>query len=220
MRLPVLRYSGPVHLCATDADLRAAHDALRHERVLGFDTETRPTFRKGQSHTPSLVQLAGSRAVYLFQLKRLDCAPVLAALFDNTHILKVGIALHRDLHDLQKVFPFKPANFLDLGEVAQKVGYEQTGVRNLVGIFLRGRITKGAQTSNWAAPTLTERQITYAATDAWACRQLYLRFEAQGLLTAAAAAREHTSHAPHGPLPSKPRQTSDARAPSDRVPRP
>ncbi|MEI6085721.1 MAG: hypothetical protein WCS70_15665, partial [Verrucomicrobiota bacterium] len=74
MLLPILRYDGPTHLCVTDADLHAAHEALRHERVIGFDTETRPTFQKGQSHTPSLVQLAGSHAVYLFQLKRLDCA--------------------------------------------------------------------------------------------------------------------------------------------------
>jgi len=186
MQLPILNYGGPVHLCATEADLHAAHDALRHERVIGFDTETRPTFKKGDSHTPSLVQLAGSHAVYLFQLKRLDCAAVLTAIFDNTHICKTGIAIGRDLTDLQKVFSFKPANFLDLGDVAKKVGYEQTGVRNLVGMFLRGRITKSAQTSNWASPTLTHKQITYAATDAWASRQLYLKFEELGLFAAAA----------------------------------
>ncbi|MCG3148155.1 MAG: Ribonuclease D [Verrucomicrobiae bacterium] len=186
MQLPVLQYTGPVQLCANEADLHAALNALRHERVIGFDTETRPTFKKGQSHDPSLVQLAGSQTVYLFQLKRLNCTAVLTALFDNNHICKTGVALGRDLADLQKVFPFKPANFLDLGEVAKKVGYEQTGVRNLVGIFLGGRITKGAQTSNWAAPTLTPRQITYAATDAWASRQLYLKFETLGLLAAAA----------------------------------
>lgn len=184
MQLPILQYTGPVHLCATDADLQSALAALRQERVLGFDTETRPTFKKGDSHMPSLVQVAGSHAVYLFQLRRIDCAPVLTALFENAHLCKTGIAIGRDLTDLQKVFPFKPANFLDLGDVAKKAGYEQTGVRNLVGMFLGGRITKSAQTSNWASPTLTPKQITYAATDAWASRQLYLKFETLNLFSA------------------------------------
>lgn len=220
MQLPILQYDGPVHLVTTEAGLHSAHEAIRHERVIGFDTETRPTFKKGQSHLPALVQIAGSQAVYLFQLQRLDCSQVLTAIFDNPHLLKAGLAVSRDLSDLQKLFPFKPANMLDLGDVAGLVGYEQTGLRNLVGIFLRGRITKGAQTSNWAAPTLNSRQITYAATDAWACRQLYLKFEADGLLTAAAAARERKTREAHARPPSKPRQTSDAHAPSDRAPSP
>jgi ribonuclease D len=220
MTLPVIAYDGPVHLVTTDAGLHSALEAIRHERVVGFDTETRPTFKKGQSHTPSLVQIAGSQAVYLFQIKRLDCSHVLAAIFDNPHILKTGVALSRDLTDLQKVFPFQPANMLDLGDIASLLGYQQTGLRNLVGIFLGRRITKGAQTSNWAAATLTSRQITYAATDAWVCRQLYLKFEADGLLTAAAAERERRRRARREPPPSKTRQRSDAHAPSDRAPQP
>jgi ribonuclease D len=202
MQLPILHYGGPVHLCTTETDLDAALHALRHERVLGFDTETRPTFKKGQSHNPSLVQLAGSQAVYLFQLKRLDCAATLTSIFDNTHICKTGIAIGRDLADLQKVFSFKPANFLDLGDIAKAVGYEQTGVRNLVGMFLGGRITKSAQTSNWAAPTLTAKQITYAATDAWASRQLYLKFEALNLFAAAAQAATRPPAPKKKPAPS------------------
>jgi ribonuclease D len=179
MALPILRYDGPIQLNAPLADFQRA---IRHERVVGLDTETRPTFRKGQSHRPSVVQIAGSKAVYIFQLARLGAFDGLAELLANPHIVKTGIALDRDLTDLKTVFPFEAKNVLDLGTVAQRAGYGQTGVRNLTGLFMKGRITKGAQTSNWAQPRLTSRQLTYAATDAWVCRELYLQFESAGLL--------------------------------------
>jgi len=181
MALPIFRYGGPIHLNAAPVDFQRA---LRHERVVGFDTETRPTFRKGQSHRPSVVQVAGSKAVYIFQLARLDSFDVLAELLVNPHIVKAGIALDRDLIELKKLFSFEPKTIVDLGEIAKKSGYGQTGVRNLTGLLLKGRITKGAQTSNWAQPHLTNRQLCYAATDAWVCRELYLRFEKLGLLPA------------------------------------
>jgi ribonuclease D len=182
MLLPILRYPGPIHLVTTPAELQSARQTIRHEHVVGLDTETRPTFRKGQSHPPSLVQIATSKAVYLFQLARLDCSVTLTDVLSHPRIAKVGIALHQDLLDLQKLFPFEAKNVIDLGEVAKKAGYEQTGVRNLTGLFLKGRITKGAQTSNWAQRDLSDRQLCYAATDAWVCRELYLRFEKFALL--------------------------------------
>ena len=92
------------------------------------------------------------------------------------------MALSRDLSELQKLFPFKPANTVDLSEIAKRHGMKQTGLRNLSGLFLGGRITKGPQTSNWGQQNLSPAQIRYAATDAWACRELYLHFERLGLL--------------------------------------
>jgi ribonuclease D len=182
MQLPIVRFDGPIRLVHTKAELEAAGQAIRHERLVGFDTETRPTFRKGQSHLPSLVQIAGAKCVYLFQLAKVDCSGVIAEILGNEHTVKAGIAVYRDLLDLTKLFPFIANNVIDLSAVAKKSGYEQTGMRNLAGIFLGYRITKGAQTSNWAAAHLTETQLRYAATDAWACRELYRRFEALGLL--------------------------------------
>ena len=182
MQLPILRYTGPLHVCSTADDLLAAAEAIRHERVVGFDTEARPTFRKGPAHPPCLVQIATGQAVYLLQLNRLDCAAVLTTIFENANICKAGIAIGRDLSELQKLFQFQPAGVRDLGDVAKKNGLEQTGIRNLAGLFLQSRITKGAQTSNWAAPELSPKQLTYAATDAWICRELYLKFEGLGWL--------------------------------------
>jgi ribonuclease D len=184
MQLPIVRYRGAIQFIETEDQLHRALQEIHSEHVVGFDTETRPTFRKGQFHAPSLVQIATGHAVHLFQLARLDCSHALAEVFGNAQIIKAGVALARDLSELQKLFPFKPENLVDLGEIAKHRGMAQTGLRNLTGLFLGGRITKGPQTSNWSQPTLSPKQQLYAATDAWACRELYLRFESLGWLPA------------------------------------
>lgn len=180
--LPIRRYEGEVHLVATPQALAQAMEDLRGERVVGFDTETRPAFNKGESHLPCLVQMATARAAYLFQLRQVDCADALAELLAAPGIVKAGVAPAHDLRQLKLLFPFEPAAVLDLGAIARRRGMGQTGLRNLAGLFLEFRIPKGTRTSNWAAPRLTPAQINYAATDAWACRELYLRFQALGYI--------------------------------------
>lgn len=180
--LPIRRYEGRVWLVATPHDLAHALADIRQERVVGLDTETRPAFTKGESYLPCLVQVATARAVYLFQFRELDVFPVLAELLAAPRIVKAGVALAHDLRQLKLVFPFVEKNVLDLGVVARRGGHGQSGVRNLAGSFLGWRIPKGARTSNWAAPRLSSAQMTYAATDAWVCRELFLRFESLGLL--------------------------------------
>jgi len=180
--LPIRRYGGDVRLVESpDLLERAAADILG-EAAVGFDTETRPAFRKGERHLPSLAQVATSRAVYLFPLQRLDCSRVLAELLGAPHIVNAGVALADDLRQLRQLFAFEPAAVLDLGHVARRHGLKQTGLRNLTGIFLGTRIPKGTKTTNWAARRLSPQQVAYAATDAWACRELYLRFETLGLV--------------------------------------
>ena len=180
--LPIRRYEGEVSLVETLKDLKEARADFREERVVGLDTETRPSFRKGESHLPCLVQAATARAVYLFQLRRLEVFPALAELLARPATVKAGVGLAHDLRQLKLVFPFDVANTLDLGVVARRRGIAQSGVRNLAGMFLDFRIPKGNRTSNWERPNLSPAQITYAATDAWACRELYLRFESLGML--------------------------------------
>ncbi len=180
--LPIRRHEGETHVVATSADLERALVDLRQERVIGFDTETRPAFRKGEAYAPSLVQLATSRAVHLLQVQRLDCSRALAEILGAPHIVKAGVSVAGDLSQLRRLFPLDPAAVVDLGRVAKHHGLEQTGLRNLAARFLGFRIPKGARTSNWAAARLTPAQVTYAATDAWAGRELYLCFERLGLL--------------------------------------
>jgi len=180
--LPIRRYEGAVSLVATPRELKEAREDIRQERVVGLDTETRPAFRKGEVHLPCLVQAATAQAVYLFQLTRLEVFPPLVELLAKRDTVKAGVGLAHDLRQLKQVFPFDVENTVDLGVVARRRGLAQTGVRNLAGLLLGFRIPKGKRTSNWAAPRLSPAQIAYAATDAWACRELYLRFEQLKLL--------------------------------------
>src|SRR5512139_3956674 len=180
--LPIRRYEGRVCVVATPAELDEALADFRGESVVGLDTETRPAFKKGESHLPCLVQVATGRAVYLFQLRHKELHPVVAGLLSDPRIVKAGVGLAHDLRTLKQVFEFTGQNVLDLGSVARAGGSGQTGVRNLAGMYLGFRIPKGTSTSNWAAPHLSPKQIAYAATDAWACRELYVRFKELGLL--------------------------------------
>lgn len=179
-KLPIRRYEGEVCLVETPRDLARARSDLHEESIVGFDTETRPAFTKGVHHLPSLVQVATARAVYLFPLRWQEVFPLLAGVLAAAHVVKVGIGLADDLRSLKEVFSFDAVNMLDPGSVARGRGLDQSGLRNLAGIFLGFRIPKGKQTSNWAAARLSPAQITYAATDAWACRELYLHYLGMG----------------------------------------
>jgi ribonuclease D len=180
--LPVQRYEGPIHFIDTPALLHAARLDILSERVTGFDTETRPAFRKGESYLPSIVQVATAKGVHIFPLRYTDTHGLLAEMLTARHIAKTGVSLAYDLRTLRQVFPFHERHVVDLGVIAKRHGYEQTGVRNLAGLLLGCRVPKGAKTTNWAAPQLTAAQIAYAATDAWVCRELHLRFETVGLI--------------------------------------
>jgi ribonuclease D len=179
--LPLRRYEGDVHLATTAEDLERAMVQIRDERVVGFDTETRPAFRKGERYLPCLAQVATARAVHIFPLERLDCAAALAALLGAAHTVKAGVGLAHDLRELRRLFAFQERAVLDAGAVARRHGVRQTGVRALAAIFLGFRVPKGKRTSNWAAARLSAAQINYAATDAWVCRELYLCYERLGL---------------------------------------
>jgi ribonuclease D len=180
--LPIRRYEGEIVVVQDAQALERAAAEIHAERVVGFDTETRPTFRVGESYPPALMQVATARLVYLFPLQRLDCAAVLAPLLAAPRIVKAGVSTADDLLKLKQLFSFDEAGVLDLGRVAARHGLKQTGLRNLTALFMRTRVPKGAKTTNWAVRQLSQQQITYAATDAWACRELYLKFEELQLL--------------------------------------
>jgi ribonuclease D len=179
--LPVRRYEGGVHVIAGARELAAAMDDILAERLVGFDTETRPSFRAGETYPPSLAQLATARSVYLFQLRHREVAVALGKVFGEEHITKAGVGLADDLKALKKLVEFTEKSVVDLGVAASRQGLKQTGVRNLAAIFLGFRIPKGTKTSNWARAKLTPQQIAYAATDAWACREIYLRLAEFGV---------------------------------------
>jgi ribonuclease D len=178
--LPIRRYEGEVRVVSHD--LGDALADILQETVVGFDTETRPAFRAGVVHLPSLAQVATARAVYLFPLRERELAAAVAQMLAAEQVVKAGVALRDDLAALKKVIEFSEKSIVDLGQVAKRNGAQQTGVRNLAALHLGFRIPKGTKTSNWARSRLTPQQITYAATDAWACRELYLKFRQLGLI--------------------------------------
>ncbi len=177
-QLPIQAYEGPVRLVRSDAEARLAADGLKQEPVLGFDTETRPSFRKGEFYLPSLVQLASRHEVVLFQLPPGRIFKALKRLLANEQVLKTGVSLDYDIKQLRALDDFEPAGFTPLEPLARAQRIKNQGLRGLTAALLGFRISKKAQCSNWSRAQLTPAQIQYAATDAWVSLQLYQRLTA------------------------------------------
>ena len=171
---------------AQSGRLEKALPDLQQEQVLGFDTETRPSFRKGRVNTPSLVQLATARAVYLVQLSWWPFGPELAGLLADPAGIKAGVAIGDDTRELARPYPSKPAGMVDLGMVARAHQLTTQGLRTLAANLFGQRISKGPQCSNWSVMELSKRQVIYAATDAWIGRAIYLRMRELGMTGEAA----------------------------------
>ena len=172
---PIRKWSGPVHVIRSNERMTNAVEQLSLETILGFDIETRPAFNKGQKYLPSLLQLAGENSVYLFQLKHLGLQEPLIKILADPAVIKAGVSLAHDLRELKQLTPFTQAGFVGLGKMSKEKGIKNHGLRGLAAVVLGLRISKSAQTTNWAKNKLTQSQIRYAATDAWVGRELYLK---------------------------------------------
>jgi len=151
---------------------------LKKQRILGFDTETRPTFSPEQhSSGTALLQLSGPGKCYLFRLKKTGLPRGLAAVLANQNILKIGAATLDDVRGLQKITKFAAKGFVDLQTMVWEYGVRDKSVKKMAAIILGVKISKAQQLSNWEAERLSEGQQKYAATDAWICREMYLRLE-------------------------------------------
>ena len=151
---------------------------LRRQKVLGFDTETRPTFSPDQhSSGTALLQLSGSGKAFLFRLKKCGLPRSLAAVLSNPSVVKVGAATLDDVRGLQKITSFKPKGFVDLQNIVWEYGIRDKSVKKMAAIILGVKISKAQQLSNWEAEKLSEGQRRYAATDAWVCREMYLKLQ-------------------------------------------
>lgn len=177
-RLPLRQYDGPVRVIRTPREAARAARLLRKEKVLGFDTETRPSFRKGEVHPPAVLQLAAADCVYVICLNQTGLLPPLRSVLSAPEIVKAGVAPERDVAELSARWPFRPAGFVDLAREARRRGIPHHGLRGLAAAVLGFRVPKGAQKSNWARARLTPAQIRYAATDAWVSREIFLKLRA------------------------------------------
>ncbi|WP_424963993.1 3'-5' exonuclease [Ekhidna sp.] len=171
--MPLLAFEGNIHVIDSEKDCSKAVKALRKFDVLGFDTEKKPTFNKGEYNHTAMVQLSTLEDAYLFRLNEMGYPTTLFDLMSDHAILKLGISIDDDLKDLNKARKFKPQNFTDLNDVVRELGVKHMGVKKLAAVILGARISKNQQVTNWEADKLTPAQQKYAATDAWICLAIH-----------------------------------------------
>lgn len=158
------------------AEFNKAISYLRSQKIIGFDTETRPCFSADQPrYDVSLLQLSGHSKAYLFRINKIGMHKRLCSLLADENIVKVGAAIHDDIRGLQKHRMFTPGGFVDLQKIVWEWGIKDKSVKKMAAIILGFRISKTQQLSNWEAGTLSEQQCKYAATDAWVCREMYIK---------------------------------------------
>jgi ribonuclease D len=171
--LPLKTFDGKTSVISEPEKLPKIISEISKHEVVGFDTETRPSFKKGQVYKVSLLQLAIPKKVFLIRINYTGVTEEIASLFADPKIIKTGVGIRDDIKALQKLRPFEPAGVFDLSTLAKQAGLQVESVKKLTALLLGFRISKSAQTSNWEVPTFTQKQIEYAATDAWVCLELY-----------------------------------------------
>ncbi|MGY6743175.1 MAG: 3'-5' exonuclease [Cecembia sp.] len=181
--LPLGYFEGEIVLVNSRDQIKEVASELNRHSLLGFDTETRPSFRKGTQYYVSLLQLATEETAFLIRLNEIGMPAVIQEILEDPQIIKIGAAVLDDLRALRKVaVGFQPESFFDLNDELKKVGFQNIGVRNLAAMVLNMRISKSEQVSNWEAAELSDKQQLYAATDAWVCLEIYKKLQYQGYL--------------------------------------
>lgn len=171
--LPRIVFQGRKVVVLTEQEAEKAVDYLLKEEVLGFDTETRPSFKKGVIHKVALLQVSTHDACFLFRLNRIGLCPAVVRLLESEAVKKIGLSWHDDLIGLHKRGDFNAKGFIDLQDHMTELGVKDMSLAKLYANFFGERISKREQLSNWEADVLSEKQQNYAATDAWACVKLY-----------------------------------------------
>jgi ribonuclease D len=178
--IPTISYAGKIHLILNNQELTQALGELGSVKELGFDTETRPSFQKGEIYQVALLQLSTATDAYLVRLRGISDFSPIQRIFENKETLKVGLAIGHDLKQLQKIFKFTPQNFIELQTVAKAKGLKAMGLKSLTEEVLQSRLSKRRKLTNWEAKSLTDEQLLYAATDAWIGLHLFQTISAPG----------------------------------------
>jgi len=171
--LPVATFSGQIITVNNEQEVKNAVEFLSTKNMLGFDTETRPAFKKGKLHRIALMQLASDDICYLFRLNRLGFPEGLMDILTNPSIKKIGLSLKDDFSVIRRSKPIIPEGFIDLQLFVKIFGIEDIGLQRIYAILFDEKISKRQRLTNWEAEELTEAQQMYAALDAWACLRIY-----------------------------------------------
>ena len=171
--LPTVTFPGKTVVVMSESEAEKAVDFLLSNDILGVDTETRPSFKKGESHMVSLLQVSTSNICFLFRLNHIGITPAILRLLENTTVPMVGLSLHDDMLSLHKRVGFTPGNFIDLQDIVGELGIEDLSLQKLYANLFHQKISKRQRLTNWDSDVLNDKQKAYAALDAWACINLY-----------------------------------------------
>ena len=171
--LPVASFEGRIIIVQSETESDKAVRYLLSQQILGIDTETRPSFRKGHTHQVALLQVSTVDTCFLFRLNMIGITESIKRLLEDCSVIKVGLSLKDDMHQLSKRADFTPGMFIELQHEVKKIGIKDMSLQKIYANLFSKRISKGQQLSNWEADTLTPQQKAYAATDAWACIMIY-----------------------------------------------
>ncbi len=177
-QLEPVRFDGEIVVVETVRDLLRACEVLSAQKIIGFDTETRPSFTSGMVNKVALLQLSTDDVCFLIRLNKVPLDKALIAILQNENIAKVGAAVQNDIAALNALRHFKARGFIDLQNEVGRFGIEDRSLRKLSGIIIGKKVSKAQRLSNWEAQTLTPQQQQYAATDAWVCIELLRRLQA------------------------------------------
>jgi ribonuclease D len=181
--LPKVLFGGRIVVVLTEFEAQKAVDYLLSQPVLGVDTETRPSFKKGRINKVALLQVSSREICFLFRLNQLGVSPSIKRFLEDQSVPKIGLSWHDDLNMLHKTADFETGNFIDLQDHVKEIGVEDMSLQKLYANFFGQKISKRERLTNWEADILTDKQKLYAATDAWACVMLYeelMRLEQTG----------------------------------------
>ncbi|MGN0187046.1 MAG: 3'-5' exonuclease [Paludibacteraceae bacterium] len=177
--LPIVQPNGRIVVVKSRKEADAAVTALMHENIIGFDTETRPSFSAHTHYNISLLQLATADTCFLFRLQFIGTHQGLKQILESDDILKVGLSIKDDFHALRAWMPLTPRNFIELQNLAEQFGIAEKSLQKMYAIIFDKKISKAQRLSNWDTPILTPQQKTYAAIDAWACRDIFIALQTQ-----------------------------------------
>lgn len=171
--LPTVHFAGAITVIESAAVAHTALRALSKEKMVGFDTETRPCFRKGHVRPAALMQISTEDRCFLFRLNKIGICSELKDFLENPDIIKIGLSVHDDFNVLRRATPLNPQGFVELQTLVKRYDISDISLQKIYAIIFGKRISKGQRLSNWEADVLTESQQAYAALDAWACLNIY-----------------------------------------------
>jgi ribonuclease D len=181
-QMPRVSFQGRIHVIDAISQVKSAVAALRTAAIVGFDTETRPCFKRGERHNAALIQLSTDTDAFLFRINKTGIPEILKQFLEDPSCIKAGLSTTDDFHQIARLTDFHPAGFIEIQQLVKRFEITDMSLQKIYAILFQHKISKSQQLTNWEAPQLTEQQQCYAAIDAWACLRIYNYLKAGGFV--------------------------------------